>query len=122
MNQMSVMFVRNAVLNVGNYQTFFHNEDYYLWIRLALGGYRFHNLNINLVKARVNPLFYKRRGGLEYFLSELRIQKILLEKNIISRALFFFNVFVRFSIQVLLPEKARSILFKLLFRKRVICA
>ncbi len=121
-NQMTVMFCRKAVLDVGNYQAFFHNEDYYLWIRLAIGGYRFHNIDIDLVKARVNPLFYRRRGGLEYFLSELRIQRVLLENNIIPLALFVVNVVVRFIIQVLLPEKLRGILFKLFFRKRVVCA
>ncbi|MDH3635823.1 MAG: glycosyltransferase [Gammaproteobacteria bacterium] len=121
-NQMTVMFIREAVLNVGNYQTFFHNEDYYLWIRLAIGGYRFHNLDKDLVRARVNPFFYRRRGGLEYFLSELRIQRFLLENNLIPLPLFIFNVFIRFFIQVLLPEKFRSTLFKLFFRKKVVCA
>ena len=118
LNQMTVMFMRSAILNVGNYQSFFHNEDYYLWIRLAENGYRFHNLNLDLVRARINPLFYKRRGGLDYFLSELKIQKILLEKNFISQILFVFNVSVRFVIQVLLPEKVRGLLFKLIFRKK----
>ena len=117
-NQMTVMFMRSAVLDVGNYQSFFHNEDYYLWIRLAENGYHFHNLNLELVQARVNPLFYKRRGGLNYFQSELKIQKILLEKNFISPILFAFNVFVRFVIQVIFPKKVRGLLFKLMFRKK----
>jgi len=120
LNQMTVMFVRNAVLNVGNYQSFFHNEDYYLWIRLAINGYQFHNLDLDLVKARVNPLFYRRRGGVEYFLSELKIQKFLLKTKLIPLALFVFNVCVRFILQVILSEKIRSKLFKLLFRKKVV--
>lgn len=120
MNQMTVMFIRDNVLAVGNYQSLFHNEDYYLWIRLAENGYRFHNLNLDLVKARVNPLFYKRRGGLDYFISELKIQKLLLKKKFISQALFIFNVSIRFVIQVLLPERVRGLLFKLMFRKKAI--
>lgn len=35
-NHMTVMFRKSAVLEVGNYQEWFWNEDYYLWIRLAL--------------------------------------------------------------------------------------
>jgi hypothetical protein len=43
-NHMTVMFKRSDVLQAGNYQDWFWNEDYYLWIRMALAGMEFQNL------------------------------------------------------------------------------
>jgi len=118
-NQMSVMFKRADVLSSGNYIDFYHNEDYYLWIRMYLNGCIFYNHPDILVLARMNPEFYNRRGGFKYFLSEYKIQKIMLKHSIISLPIFGFNVVVRFVIQILLPESLRGFIFKKLFRKEV---
>ena len=40
---MTVMFERTDVLQVGNYQEWFWNEECYLWIRIALRGQKFAN-------------------------------------------------------------------------------
>ena len=40
-NHMTVMFKKSDVIKVGNYQDWFWNEDYYLWIRLALADFLF---------------------------------------------------------------------------------
>lgn len=118
-NQMSVMFKKKDVLAAGNYIDFYHNEDYYLWIRMYLNGCIFYNHPDTLVLARVNPEFYNRRGGFKYFLSEYKIQKIMLKHSIISFPRFGFNVMVRFVIQVLLSESLRGFIFKTFFRKGV---
>lgn len=117
-NQMSVMLRKKSVMDAGNYESFFHNEDYFLWIKMHLLNLRFSNLESSLVRARVNPFFYKRRGGSEYFKSELRIQKILYGEKINNIFVFLFNVSVRFVLQYLLPDSVRGKLFKLLFRRR----
>lgn len=111
-NQMSVAFRRAAVLSSGGYRDFYHNEDYSLWIRMFLNGCKFKNLNENLVYARVNTDFYGRRGGLKYFVSEFRIQQILLHNKITHPIQFCYNVVVRLLIQVVLPASVRSIVFK----------
>ena len=36
LNHVSVMFKKESVLKVGNYQDWYWNEDYYLWIRMQL--------------------------------------------------------------------------------------
>ena len=118
-NQMSVMFRKKDVLAVGNYIDFYHNEDYYLWIRMKLVNYKFKNLSDYLVFARVNSNFYNRRGGVSYFLSEYKIQKIMFQNNIINLPLFVFNVSIRFILQVILTDKLRGFIFKSLFRKGV---
>lgn len=115
-NQMTVMFRKSSVLKAGNYMDFHHNEDYYLWIRMYLNDFKFHNLPESLVQARVNPDFYGRRGGIKYFLSELKIQTIMLRKKIINPFVYINNVLVRFLVQVVMPNSIRAFVFAKVFR------
>ncbi|WP_200777199.1 glycosyltransferase [Winogradskyella jejuensis] len=115
-NQMSVMFKKEDVLASGGYKDWFCNEDYYLWIRMALRNYKFHNLQTSLLKVRTNENFYKRRGGFKYFKSEAKLQRLMLSKDIISLPIFLSNVTIRFIVQVLLTEKLRKYFFKLFTR------
>ncbi len=118
-NQMSVMFKKQDVLNSGGYVDFFHNEDYYLWIRMRINGYIFANLPTVTVDARVNEFFYNRRGGLKYFLSEVKIQRYMLKNGVISLGLCVLNIGIRFLVQVVTPPKVRGRIFQLLFRKKL---
>lgn len=118
-NQMSVMFKKKDVIDAGNYVDFYHNEDYYLWVRMYLKGFEFYNLDEILVDVRINEEFYNRRGGWKYFLSEYRLQKIMYSNSIISLLRFIFNVSVRFVLQVLLTDNIRGFIFKKLFRKKI---
>lgn len=118
-NQMTVMFKKKDVLKSGGYVDFFNNEDYYLWVRMEVKGYVFSNLPSITVDARVNELFYNRRGGLKYFLSEVRLQKYMLKNGIISMGLYLTNISIRFAIQVVMPPKIRGSLFQLLFRNKL---
>jgi glycosyltransferase involved in cell wall biosynthesis len=118
-NQVSVMFKKADVLKAGNYVDFYHNEDYYLWVRMYLEGFKFYNLQEILVDVRINEEFYNRRGGWKYFLSEYRLQKIMYKNSIISLHRFLFNSFIRLVLQVLLTDSIRGFIFKKLFRKKV---
>ena len=69
-NHMSVMYKKTAVLKAGNYRDWFYNEDYYLWVRMALDKCIFANLPEVLVQVRVGKEMYARRGGEKYFRSE----------------------------------------------------
>ena len=73
-NHMTVMFKKSEILRAGSYQDWFWNEDYYLWIRLALQGAEFANLPDTLVHTRVGADMYQRRGGDKYFKREIKIQ------------------------------------------------
>lgn len=80
-NHMTVVFRKSAVCEVGNYQDWFWNEDYYLWIRMALAQMKFANLPDTLVYVRVGKDMYSRRGGKKYFKSEVELQRFLLQKK-----------------------------------------
>ena len=118
MNQMTVMFKKQDIAAVGGYKDWFCDEDYYLWIRLALGGYHFGNIPENLVNVRVGKDMYQRRGGMKYFKSEAKLQKLMLEKKMIGFPRYLINVSERFVLQVLMPNKLRGFIFQKLARER----
>ena len=117
MNQMSVMFRKKDIEAVGGYIDWYCEEDYYLWIRLCLAGYKFGNVPENLVNARVGNEMYRRRGGIKYFRSEARLQAYMLKKGLIHLPRFLINVSERLIMQVLLPNRVRGFLFQKLARK-----
>lgn len=117
MNQVTVMFRKNAVADVGGYIDWFCEEDYYLWIRLALGGYQFGNVQENLVNVRVGEEMYQRRGGMKYFQSEAKLQGFMLKNELIGLPRYTINVSERLVLQVLMPNKIRGFLFRKLARK-----
>lgn len=119
MNQVTVMLKRSDVLSVGGYIDWYCEEDYYLWIRMALNGLKFANVPDVLVNVRVGREMYQRRGGLEYFKSEAKLQKFMLDKNIIGFSRYFVNVIQRLILQVLMPNKLRGFVFKLFARDKV---
>ena len=117
-NHMTVALRRSKILEVGNYQSWFWNEDYYLWIRLMIANCEFANLPDTLVNVRVGKEMYQRRGGKKYFKSEANIQKLMRENGLISWPRYGFNVLVRWCIQVAMPNWLRGYIFKKLFRKK----
>lgn len=117
MNLVTVMLKKDDVMKVGGYQDWYCEEDYYLWIRLALNGYKFHNIQENLVNVRVGKEMYQRRGGKKYFYSEARLQKYMLNHQMITFPRFAYNVIIRFIVQVVLPNRIRGWVFRKFARK-----
>lgn len=116
-NHMTVMFRKSEVEKAGGYIDWFHNEDYYLWIRMSLNNAVFYNLEDVLVYARTNPDFYKRRGGWKYFLSEYKLQTFMYSNKINSIFRCSTNIMVRFVVQLLLPNYIREKVFIKFFRQ-----
>jgi len=116
-NHMTVMFRRQAVVEAGNYIEWHYNEDYYLWIRMALKGMQFANLQTTLVNVRVGDQMYNRRGGYSYYKSEKDIQKFMYKFHFINLWEYMSNIVVRFIVQILLPNNIRGKIFQLFFRK-----
>lgn len=117
MNLVTVMLKKNDVMKVGGYQDWYCEEDYYLWIRLALGEYKFYNIQENLVNVRVGEEMYKRRGGKNYFQSEARLQKFMLDNELISWPKYLYNVAIRWAVQVAMPNSVRGWVFQNFARK-----
>lgn len=116
-NHMTVMFRKSDIMSVGNYKEWFLNEDYYLWIRLALANKKFANLPEILVHVRTGADMYQRRGGMKYFVSERDIQKFMYEQGVIGYPRYVINVSERLILQVLMPNWLREIVFRVFARK-----
>lgn len=117
LNHVTVMFRKEAVLKAGNYQDWFWNEDYYLWVRMMMAGCKFANLPDVAVNVRSGEDQYARRGGKKYFDSEIGIKKLMLENGMITRKEYIVNYVERFIIQLLLPNKVRGWVFRTFARK-----
>ena len=118
MNQNVVMFRKSHVNNVGGFIDWYCEEDYFLWIRMSLGGYKFKNLPENLAYQRMNHDSYMRRGGLRYFKSEAALQMYMYKNKVISFVRLIINVSIRFIIQILFPNRLRKWVFRKFFRRK----
>ena len=112
MNLVTVMLKKDDVMAVGGYQDWYCEEDYYLWLRMAMAGFKFYNIQDNLVNVRVGSEMYRRRGGRRYFLSEARLQRYMLNNHIIGFPRYVYNVAVRFILQILMPNRIRGWVFR----------
>ncbi len=117
MNLVTVMMKKSDINAVGGFIDWYCEEDYYLWVRLAQHGYKFYNVQENLVNVRVGNEMYQRRGGWRYFKSEAKLQKYMWQNNIIGLLRLCYNVLGRFAIQVAMPNWLRGFVFQKLFRK-----
>ncbi len=119
MNLQTVMYRKSRVMKVGGFMNWFCEEDYYLWIRLAIAGHKFYNIQEPLVKVRVGKEMYQRRGGLTYFKSEARLQKYMLDYNIIGKCQYLYNITIRWIVQVAMPYWLRGWIFRKFTRSKV---
>lgn len=62
----SVMFKKEDIFFVGNYQPCANFEDFYLWIRLIKNGFKIANISTPLVRMRATSEQYSRRRGWSY--------------------------------------------------------
>ncbi len=116
-NLVTAMMRKSHVMAVGGFVDWYCEEDYNLWIRLALDGRKFHNIQSALVDVRVGNGMYGRRGGWRYFVSEMRIQRLMYDNNIISLPLFAYNAAIRMVVQLLMPVWLRAIVFRVFARQ-----
>lgn len=118
MNQMTVVFRKKDILEVGGYRDWFCNEDYFLWIRLAAAGKIFGNIDESLVLVRVGEEMYERRGGWKYFKSEAKLQGLMHRKGMTSLGRYAVNVGERFVLQVMMPNRLRGMIFQKFAREQ----
>ena len=117
LNHMTVMFKRSDVLSAGNYMEMHYVEDYFLWCRMMIAGYSFGNLPDVLVYARTSEDMYQRRGGYKYFKSWKELESFKRKNGITSLADHVSTLVMRFTVQVLVPNKARGFILKHFSRK-----
>ncbi len=109
MNHPSVVFRKKAVEAAGGYHDMPFYEDYDLWVRMFIMGYRFANIPRCLLQYRMDDGFYERRKGLSY----LEFQFV-----------FFFTQYKRGFITVveflaIVSKRSIPFILPMSFRKRI---
>lgn len=117
LNHVTVMFRKSDILAAGNYQHWHLDEDTFLWGRVLKSGFKIANLPDVLVNVRSGKDMYARRGGWKYFKSDTAILKWKRKNGFLGFGRYIYNYLIRFTIQVVLPNKVRGFIFKNLLRK-----
>lgn len=118
-NHMTVMFRKKDVIDAGNYRELHLVEDYYLWCRMLIMGYKFANLPEILVYARTDEDMYRRRGGYNYFKSWKAIESFKYRSGITNRTEYCSTLIMRFCAQVLMPNKMRGFVLNRFARQKL---
>lgn len=117
MNHMTVMFKKSEVLSVGGYKHFPFLEDYFLWVRMIQRGYRFYNIQENLVNVRSGIEMYNRRSGLEVLYSNALFSFKLKQMCFLSYSEFIRNFLSR-TVITLLPASLKKNVYERFLRKK----
>jgi glycosyltransferase involved in cell wall biosynthesis len=115
LNHMTVMFRRSSVLEAGGYQHCPGFEDYWLWARMMMRGFKMGNLEEPLVLVRAGNLLQSRRGGIFYLVRELRLQRAFYRMGFINFLEFMRNVCLRVPVR-LIPSGMRGIIYRRILR------
>ena len=111
-NHVTVAFKKKSVLDVGSYmggKNF--QEDYYLWLRMAVNNYEFYNLPVVLVHVRAGDAMLGRRSGWQYYKNEMFINYFGFRNGLMSRGHFVTNIIIKFFTRMS-PLMVRKLVYK----------
>lgn len=114
-NHPCVMYKKISVESVGSYKDFYLLEDYYLWIRMLLAGYKGYNLQVPILYMRGGIDMYARRGGWLYYKSQKNLFLFMKMKGLLTKEEYIYNCIIRL-ISCLLPDIVREKAFKIFAR------
>lgn len=113
-NHPAVIYRKKDVIKSGGYGPF--PEDYYLWGRMIMYGFKFYNLQEPLLYFRSSKDVYRRRGGWKYFKAMNVLQKELFRIGYLKRIEWIRNMGIR-TVITLLPNNLRSLFYRSFLRK-----
>jgi glycosyltransferase involved in cell wall biosynthesis len=116
MNHMTVVFKREKVVEAGGYQHAPYFEDYDLWVRMLMGGMKFHNLKSLLVLARIGNDMIGKRHGFQYSKFEAAHFRKMHRYGFINSFGLFKALMLRVPLR-LLPKKLLLSVYGVILRK-----
>lgn len=105
----AAIFRKAAVIAVGGYPLIYP-EDYPLWGRMLVSGYKFANLQEVLLKMRVGDALYRRRG-VQFLKGEIAVFRYLNELGFLTKSEMLRNIIER-AVLRLSPTKAKKLMYK----------
>lgn len=115
-NHPCVMYRREAVQNAGGYQDFYLLEDYYLWIRMLMNGSIGYNLQGPILWMRAGNGMYRRRSGVKYAKSQIKLLNFMKNKGFINIWQYLKSAVVRMGSSVS-PNFLRKFMYEKVLRK-----
>lgn len=115
-NHPCVMYKKSDVEAAGGYQDFYLLEDYYLWVRMLLKGFKGYNIQDPLLYMRAGSDMYKRRSGLRYLQSQRKLFKYMKKIEFITFFEYSINIVIRM-LSSLVPNIIRKMMFERILRK-----
>ena len=112
-NHPTVIFRKEAVVEVGGYIEMPFFEDYYLWLRLLkhFGAESTLNINENLVSMRTVDDLYLRRGGVSYVKKSYKFRKTIMKQRLVTYTLGFLAL-ISTSLVSVLPNNVRKNIYR----------
>ena len=110
-NHPCVMYKKSAVIEAGDYQDYYLLEDYYLWIRMLMKGYRGYNIQEPLLWMRAGSEMYKRRAGWKYAKSQKSLFKYMKDNGFINFKQYAYSLVIRGG-SSLAPNWLREMMYK----------
>ena len=117
LNHPTVVFKKSIVLEVGSYSEMPLFEDYFLWVRVLLKGYKIENLAMPLLYFRVDKNMIGRRHGFSYLVKELNFYWELKKIGFINWSFWFFVIIIRTPLR-LIPKRLLSIFYTSFLRRK----
>lgn len=117
MNNMTIIYKKDKVLEVGGYNSFNFGEDYLLFAKMLNVGMLFHNLEDCLVNARSGQRMLAKRVGWDKIKQEFLLFYEFKKMGYINSYQFVRNVSLKFLLRII-PNWLRSYIYKRFLRKK----
>ncbi|MEG1762662.1 MAG: glycosyltransferase [Bacteroidales bacterium] len=114
-NHPSLIYKKEAILKVGGYIHFYNLEDWHLWARLFLNGAQMANIPESLLLFRATAQMFKRRGGIKYTASDIKLQWFFYKIGLTNFWEMARNLIVRIPVR-LAPASVREFFYKHILR------
>ena len=116
-NNNTIMFKKNPVIEVGSYQIATGFEDYEVCGKLLNKGYKIANIPEFLVNMRAGQSMMNRRKGLHYFIKyEYACMKSFYDIGFINFFEFLRNISLKLPLRIM-PDWMRNLVYKKFLRK-----
>lgn len=116
MNHVSVCIKKTALMKCGGYETLLLLEDYYLWLKMIVAGYKLANIPEALVNVRVGNEFNRKRGSKTRITGWKILQDFMIEHGLINKRRAMMNmIYIR--VFVYMPRWLKRFAYEKILRK-----
>lgn len=112
----AIMYRKSSVINSGNYEDYFHAQDYNLVVKMLMNNCKFYNIQEYLTYMRVTSDYYKRRGGIKQLKIIMKLKKEFLDYGFYSIKDYIVSTFGN-AFVCLMPNLMREFIYKNLLRR-----